>query len=210
MAYILTKFAGYRAARVCLIFKPPNTLQHIYREHLAYIEIFAPFSQTNNTPHSLYTTSTALRPDGCRQVVVVPISQLHMTCHIAPQFARVDPDIRLNGNTDLFACTRHFFFNQYCNHYSYQIFKHWRKRTCGNHSANSSSAARQLQFPPLAVPNANRSMRLPAANAPAGPSTAAPPAFAMPTVSAPTPTTNLALTLEEQHIPAVDGIVPTL
>ncbi|KAG9103674.1 TATA-box-binding protein [Ceratobasidium sp. 370] len=72
------------------------------------------------------------------------------------------------------------------------------------------TAARQLQFPPPAVPNANRSVRLPAANAPAGPSTAAPPAFAMPAVSAPTPAEKPALTLEQQHITAVDGIVPTL
>ncbi|KAG8739015.1 TATA-box-binding protein [Ceratobasidium sp. 428] len=72
------------------------------------------------------------------------------------------------------------------------------------------TVARQLQYPPPAVPNANRNVRLPAANAPAGPSTAAPSAFAMPAVSAPTPVEKPALTLEQQHITAVDGIVPTL
>ncbi|KAG8709079.1 TATA-box-binding protein [Ceratobasidium sp. 394] len=73
------------------------------------------------------------------------------------------------------------------------------------------TAARQLQYPPPAMPNANRSVRLPAANPPtAGPSTAASPAFAMPAVSAPTPAEKPALTLEQQHITAVDGIVPTL
>ncbi|KAG8698979.1 hypothetical protein FRC08_005591 [Ceratobasidium sp. 394] len=73
------------------------------------------------------------------------------------------------------------------------------------------TAARQLQYPPPAVPNANRSVRLPAANPPtAGPSTAAPPAFVMPAVSAPTPAKKPALTLEQQHITAVDGMVPTL
>ncbi|KAG9086654.1 hypothetical protein FS749_003499 [Ceratobasidium sp. UAMH 11750] len=118
----------YRAARVRLIFKPPNTAQHIYRDHLAFIKFFTPFSRANNTPHSLYTTSTALRPDGRRQVAVVPISHLRMTCHIAPRFARVDPDVRLNGSTDLFAHTRHFFFNPYCNNYTYQVAEHWRKR----------------------------------------------------------------------------------
>ncbi|QRV86640.1 TATA-box-binding protein [Ceratobasidium sp. AG-Ba] len=73
------------------------------------------------------------------------------------------------------------------------------------------TAARPLQYPAPAAPNTNRSVRLPAANAPAGPSTTAPPsAFAMPAVSAPTPAEKPALTLEQQHITAVDGIVPTL
>ncbi|KAG9077039.1 hypothetical protein FS749_011127 [Ceratobasidium sp. UAMH 11750] len=118
----------YRAARVRVIFAPPNSVQHIYREHLAYIEFFTPFSRANNTPHGLYTTSTALRFDGSRQVAVVPISHLHMTCHIAPRFAWLDADIPLNHHTDLFARGRHFFFNQYCNTYTYQNFEHWQKR----------------------------------------------------------------------------------
>jgi hypothetical protein len=51
-----------------------------------------------------------------------------MTCHIAPRFARVDPDIRLNGRTNLFASARHFLFNHYTNHYMFKLFEHWRKR----------------------------------------------------------------------------------
>jgi hypothetical protein len=70
------------------------------------------------------------------------------------------------------------------------------------------TAARQLQYPPPVVPNANRNVRLP--GTPAGPSAASPAAFAMPAVSAPTPAEKPALTLEQQHITAVDGIVPTL
>lgn len=72
------------------------------------------------------------------------------------------------------------------------------------------TAARQPQYPAPAVPNANRNIRLPTANATAGPSTAPQPTFAMPAVSAPTPAEKPALTLEQQHITAVDGIVPTL
>ncbi|GAB1517664.1 TATA-binding protein (TBP) [Rhizoctonia solani] len=70
------------------------------------------------------------------------------------------------------------------------------------------TAARQLpSYPAPAIPNANRNVRLPAATAP----TPAPPTpFAMPAVSAPTPAEKPALTLEQQHITAVDGIVPTL
>ncbi|KAH7340790.1 transcription factor TFIID-domain-containing protein [Rhizoctonia solani] len=69
------------------------------------------------------------------------------------------------------------------------------------------TVARQLPtFPAPAAPNANRNMR-PAVNAP---TPAAPTPFAMPAVSAPTPAEKPALTLEQQHITAVDGIVPTL
>ncbi|KAG8728760.1 hypothetical protein FRC10_004598 [Ceratobasidium sp. 414] len=118
----------YRAVRVRAIFTPPNVAQRIYSGQLAYIEFFTPFSRGNNTPHGLYATSTALYFDGCRQVAVVPISCLRMTCHIAPRFARVDPDIRLNRHTDLFTSTRHFFFNHYTNHYVFKLFEHWRKR----------------------------------------------------------------------------------
>ncbi|KAG9106010.1 hypothetical protein FRC07_009020 [Ceratobasidium sp. 392] len=119
----------YCAARVRVIFKPPNNTQHICREqHLAYIEIFTPFSRTNNTPHGLYTTSTAVQTNGRRQVVVVPISHLHMTCHIAPRFEQVDPEVRLNRRADLLAVARHFFYNHYLSYYNYKLFEHWRKR----------------------------------------------------------------------------------
>ncbi|KAG8733377.1 hypothetical protein FRC10_000258 [Ceratobasidium sp. 414] len=118
----------YRAARVRVIFRPPNVAHHIYSEHLAYIEFFNPFSQNNSTPHGLYTTSTALHSDGRRQVAVVPISHLRMTCHIAPRFARVNPDVPLHYRTDLFTRTRHFLFNHYMNYYVFKLFEHWRKR----------------------------------------------------------------------------------
>ncbi|KAG9124361.1 hypothetical protein FRC07_011919 [Ceratobasidium sp. 392] len=118
----------YRAARVRAIFKVPNVAQHICDEHLAYIELFTPFSRNNNTPHGLYTTSTALHTNGSRQVAVVPISHIHMICHIAPRYARVDAGVRLNRHTDLFTVARNFFFNHYTNYYVYKLFEHWRKR----------------------------------------------------------------------------------
>lgn len=120
----------YRAARVRVIFTPPSITHRIYPsyEQLAYIEFFTPFSRKNDTPHGMYTTSTALHADHRRQVAVVPISHIHMTCHIAPRFARVPRDIPLKRSSDLLASTTSFFFNHYVNHYVYKLFKHWRKR----------------------------------------------------------------------------------
>ncbi|KAG8779913.1 hypothetical protein FRC12_023714 [Ceratobasidium sp. 428] len=120
----------YRAARVRAIFTPPHNTQHLCPEqHLAYIEFFTPFSRTNNTPHGLYTTSTALHGDSRRrQVAVVPLSHIHMTCHIAPRFERVDPEVRLSRRTDLLAMARGFFYNHYSSYYNYKLFEHWRKR----------------------------------------------------------------------------------
>ncbi|KAG8697719.1 hypothetical protein FRC09_007683 [Ceratobasidium sp. 395] len=119
----------YRAARVRAIFTPPSNTHHLLPEkHLAYIEFFTPFSRTNNTPHGLHTTSTALHPNGRRQVAVVPISHIHMTCHIAPRFERLDANLRLGRRTDLLAVARHFFYNHYSSHYNYKLFEHWRKR----------------------------------------------------------------------------------
>ncbi|KAG9124608.1 hypothetical protein FRC07_010971 [Ceratobasidium sp. 392] len=125
----LTNASGYHAARVLVIFTPPSNTHHLYPEkHLAYIEFFNPFSRTNNTPHGLHTMSTAVQASGRRQVAVVPISHLHMACHIAPRFKRVDPEIRLNRRTGLLAVARHFFYNHYSSHYNYKLFVHWRKR----------------------------------------------------------------------------------
>jgi hypothetical protein len=59
---------------------------------------------------------------------VVPIDHICMTCHIAPRYAKVNPDIRLNRHTDLLVAARHFFFNHYTNHFIFKLFEHWRKR----------------------------------------------------------------------------------
>lgn len=126
----LTGLTGYRAARVRVIFTPPSITSKIHPsyEQLAYIEFFTPFSRQNNTPHGMYTTSTAFHSDGRRQVAVVPISHIHMTCHIAPRFVQVPLDVPLNRYSDLLASTKAFFCNHYVNHYVYKLFEHWRKR----------------------------------------------------------------------------------
>lgn len=113
-----------------VIFTPPSITHHIYPayEQLAYVEYFTPFSRGNDTPHGMFTTSTAFHPDGRRQVAVIPISHIHMTCHIAPNFARVPSNVPLNRYSDLLSSTTSFYFNHYVNHHVYKLFEHWRKR----------------------------------------------------------------------------------
>lgn len=127
---LLINLIGYRAARVRVIFTPPSIADRIYPSYdqLAYVEYFTPFSRTNDTPHGMYTTSTALYPDGRRQVAVIPVSHIIMTCHIAPRFSLVPRNVPLNRYSDLLASTKSFFFNHYVNHYVYKLFEHWRKR----------------------------------------------------------------------------------
>lgn len=117
-----------------VIFTPPSIADRICPsyEQLAYVEYFTAFSRDNNTPYGMYTTSTALHPDGRRQVAVFPVSQILMTCHIAPRFLLVPRNMPLNRSSDLLSTTKSFFFNHFVNHYVYKLFEHWRKRAGGS------------------------------------------------------------------------------
>ncbi|KAG8699999.1 hypothetical protein FRC09_006244 [Ceratobasidium sp. 395] len=122
----LTVSPGYRAGRVRAIFRLPHRLRKLYNGELVFLELFAPFSEVPAPVHSLHTTSVAPASAGTRQGIVVPIEDLALACHLAPQFRRIPRDVGLDFRTDLLNDTRHFFFNHYYNHYTFQLLCYWQ------------------------------------------------------------------------------------
>ncbi|KAG8700746.1 hypothetical protein FRC09_005778 [Ceratobasidium sp. 395] len=116
----------YRAGRVRAIFSLPERLLSLYCGELVYLELFAPFSASPARVHSLHTTSVAPASAGTRRGIIVPIEDLALACHLAPQFRRVPRGIPLDFCSDLFNNARHFFFNQYYNHYTFQLLRYWQ------------------------------------------------------------------------------------
>ncbi|KAG8767417.1 hypothetical protein FRC12_006265 [Ceratobasidium sp. 428] len=116
----------YRAGRVRAIFSLPERLHKLYSGELVYLDLFSPFSASPVPVHSLYTTSTAQASPGTRRGIVIPIEDLALACHLAPQFRRVNRNISLDPHADLLRDTRHFFFNHYYNHYTFQLIRFWQ------------------------------------------------------------------------------------
>jgi hypothetical protein len=75
----------------------------------------------------MHTTTHQNRASGKRHSFVLPLADFVMSCHLAPQFRRLDPEIRLKPSLDLLTVGRSFFFNQYYNYYVYLLLEHWRR-----------------------------------------------------------------------------------
>ncbi|KAG9074957.1 hypothetical protein FRC06_010358, partial [Ceratobasidium sp. 370] len=120
--------AGYRAGRVCAIFRLPERLRYLYDGELVYLEHFAPFDTQASPVHHLHTTSHA-RTGNSRQSIVVPIEDVVLACHLTPQFRYIYADARLDLRTDLLNNTRRFFFNHYYNNYTFLLTHCWRHHT---------------------------------------------------------------------------------
>lgn len=64
-----------------------------------------------------------------RCTVVLPIASVTMSCHIAPQFHKLEPTLQLHGSLDLLAVDTCFYFNHFYSYYVYMLIEHWRQ-TC--------------------------------------------------------------------------------
>ncbi|KAG8734476.1 hypothetical protein FRC10_011705, partial [Ceratobasidium sp. 414] len=91
-------------------------LRYLYNGELIYLERFALFDAQASPVHHLHTTSHAQTGNGC-QSIVVPIEDVVLACHLAPQFRHIFADAHLDLHTDLLNDTRRFFFNHYYNNY---------------------------------------------------------------------------------------------
>ncbi|KAG9105542.1 hypothetical protein FRC07_009202, partial [Ceratobasidium sp. 392] len=92
---------------------------------LVYLELFSTFNVNPAPSHLLHTTSHA-GPTRDRQYLVVPIEDVVLGCHLAPNFRHVGRNIQLDSHVDLLSDTRHFFFNHYYNLYTFQLMQYWR------------------------------------------------------------------------------------
>ncbi|KAG8770306.1 hypothetical protein FRC12_004370 [Ceratobasidium sp. 428] len=116
----------YRAGRVRAIFQLPERLQYLYAGELVYLELFTPFDSALSPSHLLHNISHA-GPRRDRQAIVVPIEDVVLGCHLAPNYRHIPRNVQLDAHVDLLSDTRRFFFNHYYNKYTFQIVQYWRR-----------------------------------------------------------------------------------
>ncbi|KAG8780267.1 hypothetical protein FRC12_023265 [Ceratobasidium sp. 428] len=121
----------YRAGRVRAFFTLPAHLKYMFPGQLAYVETFAPFEATIPPFNGMHSTKPDLDAGDRRRHLVIPVSDIALACHLAPKFHLLDKDLRLTSQTDLFAISKQFWLNQFCNHYFYRLIQHWRQRRPG-------------------------------------------------------------------------------
>jgi hypothetical protein len=116
---------GYRACRVRTIFTLPHRLRHFYPAPVAYIELFTRFDDPVSSVHHMHTISKDFL-DGRRRALIIPVSALVMSCHLAPDFNRIHETVELGPHVDILTAGRHFFLNHYFNHFFFLFTRYWR------------------------------------------------------------------------------------
>ncbi|KAG8723169.1 hypothetical protein FRC09_004415 [Ceratobasidium sp. 395] len=113
--------------RVRAIFELPDHHQSLCSEKLAYIERFRPFAARPSTSTSLYITQHASR-GGHRRAIVVPLSQLCMTCHLAPRYNLLNSNYPVSSSSDLLSAHSFFSLNKYVSAWLFSVFDYWEKQ----------------------------------------------------------------------------------
>ncbi|KAG8720582.1 hypothetical protein FRC08_018794 [Ceratobasidium sp. 394] len=114
---------GYRACRVRAIFELPKNLLDVCPEMLIYAELFNTFHGPDINL-DLYRTSQSFVA-AQRDVVVMPLSMLRMTCHLAPQYGTATEELDLGADLDILTDCKKFMFNEYGSFFSYELMHHW-------------------------------------------------------------------------------------
>ncbi|QRV77053.1 hypothetical protein RhiJN_05068 [Ceratobasidium sp. AG-Ba] len=114
----------YTPARVQAIFELPKGLHHLSNEKLAYVDMFYSPSPNPEPDVGLYTTTRA-QLDGIRKSVVIPLSSITMTCHLAPRYNRFRPNTTLIQYSDILQLCESFYINIFASYFLYELFRHW-------------------------------------------------------------------------------------
>ncbi|QRV82791.1 hypothetical protein RhiJN_10806 [Ceratobasidium sp. AG-Ba] len=116
----------YRPAHIRAIFELPERLHNLCSEKLVYVELFNSPSQAPTKPTGLFTTTRTLL-SGQRATAVYRLSDIAMTCHLAPCYSRYirDLDEKLNQYADLLQLCPTFFVNIFATYFAYELFRHW-------------------------------------------------------------------------------------
>ncbi|EUC61793.1 hypothetical protein RSOL_407020 [Rhizoctonia solani AG-3 Rhs1AP] len=119
----------YCPARVLVIFELPRHLLKQHSEVMAYVELFDEFSPNIPEQHGLPITKP-LRHNSQPVRLVIPVTDLRLTCHLLPDYARLRqryPDSRWDSSTDMLSFARRFFLNRHANYYFFALMDHWRR-----------------------------------------------------------------------------------
>ncbi|CAE6528670.1 unnamed protein product [Rhizoctonia solani] len=85
----------YRACRIRAIFELPDHLQHLYDKKLVYAELFNSFHESFDVRTHLYKTTPSNAADGRRLAIVMPLSDIKFTGHIAPHYGSATAELSL-------------------------------------------------------------------------------------------------------------------
>ncbi|KAG8727636.1 hypothetical protein FRC10_005803 [Ceratobasidium sp. 414] len=114
----------YRPARVRVIFELPPRLRYLFEGKLAYVEMFNATSHKPLHPTGLFTTTRSIL-DGFRVCAVIPLSDIRMTCHLAPRYNLFHPETPLTIHSDVLQLCEKFFLNIFATYFCYELFRHW-------------------------------------------------------------------------------------
>ncbi|QRV83627.1 plasma membrane ATPase 4 [Ceratobasidium sp. AG-Ba] len=114
----------YTPARVRAIFELPKDLHYLSNEKLAYVDLFYSPSPNPEPDVGLFTTTRA-QLDGVRRTVVIPLTDITMTCHLAPRYNRFRPDTKLIQYSDILQLCESFYINIFASYFLYELFRHW-------------------------------------------------------------------------------------
>ncbi|QRV82764.1 hypothetical protein RhiJN_10779 [Ceratobasidium sp. AG-Ba] len=115
------------AGRIRAIFALHPRHHSLSSEKLAYIERFTPFSARPSTSSLLYTTQHALQ-QGRRSAIVIPLSQLRMTCHLAPRYCLLNQNLPVSLSTDLLSVHNTFYLNKYASAWLFSLLDYWENK----------------------------------------------------------------------------------
>ncbi|KAG8706404.1 hypothetical protein FRC09_002431, partial [Ceratobasidium sp. 395] len=117
----------YRAGRVRAIFALPSHLQHISSRRFVYLELFSPFRAAISPFHRMRATSHSIRTNQKRITTVIPLSDVVMACHLAPNFKNVPLTSDAPPSIDPLSAFSRFHYNPYYNYYVHKLSEHWRR-----------------------------------------------------------------------------------
>lgn len=115
---------GNRAGRVRVIFELPDNMQDLYKGKLAYVEMFNEMSKRPDAKTGLFTVTRSIDGEGARLCDVVALSDIRMTCHLAPKYDTTLVGDRLLHHSDALQIYKTFYFNIYASYLIFELLRH--------------------------------------------------------------------------------------
>ncbi|KAG8742571.1 hypothetical protein FRC10_001236, partial [Ceratobasidium sp. 414] len=90
----------YRAGRVRTFFTLPAHLKYLHPGPLAYVEVFTVFDASAPSTSGLHSTRPDFDSHNRRRTLVIPVTDISLTCHLTPKFHLLDKELKLTAATD--------------------------------------------------------------------------------------------------------------
>ncbi|KAB5587944.1 hypothetical protein CTheo_8614 [Ceratobasidium theobromae] len=118
----------YRAGCVHTFFTLPRHLINFFPGQLTFLELFTPFDASVSPFTRMHATKHAINSHGQWRIVVVPVTDIVLACHLAPKLGNPDSRPAITPQTDLYTISKTFWLNHYYNHHFFQLVQHWRQK----------------------------------------------------------------------------------